>query len=178
MGITGHDDILDEAVLAQDSGHHGSANDGRETHPSKDPIWSLSKVEALRLCRVYDEEMGLIYPILDIEQVTRHAGLLFTFVDAVARNMLIKTLAGPDTIQDAETDVLKIVLALALVTEGAGGTDLSRRLVQSVRRTAENRLLGEVSIKDVQILTLMVRPCREVTDEMLICVVDISFPDG
>lgn len=156
MGITANDD-MDEAVLGQDVGHVGSANGGRGAHPSKDPIWSLSKVEALRLCRVYDEEMGLIYPILDIDQIVRHAGLLFTFVDAAARNMLIKTLEGSDSIQDADTDMLKIVLALALVTEDPGGKELARRLVQSVRRTAENRLLGNVGIKDVQILTLMVR---------------------
>jgi hypothetical protein len=40
--------------------------------PSRDPIWALSKGEMIRLCKVYEEEMGLMYPVVNIEQVIIH----------------------------------------------------------------------------------------------------------
>jgi hypothetical protein len=38
----------------------------------RDPIWALSKEEVVRLCRVYEEEMGLMYPVLNIEDIITH----------------------------------------------------------------------------------------------------------
>ncbi|KAK3060509.1 hypothetical protein LTR53_020087, partial [Teratosphaeriaceae sp. CCFEE 6253] len=35
----------------------------------KDPIWSIAQDEAIRLCHVYEDEMGLMYPVLDIGKV-------------------------------------------------------------------------------------------------------------
>jgi len=39
----------------------------------KDPILEVGEEEAIRLCRVYEEEMGLLYPILNIEEIIIHA---------------------------------------------------------------------------------------------------------
>lgn len=41
-------------------------------NPCKDPIWTFSKEEMVRLCRVYEEEMGLMYPVINIEDVIIH----------------------------------------------------------------------------------------------------------
>ena len=38
----------------------------------RDPIWALSKEEMIRLCRVYEEEMGIMYPVVSIEDVIIH----------------------------------------------------------------------------------------------------------
>ena len=38
----------------------------------RDPIWSLTKEEMVRLCRVYEEEMGIMYPVLNIEELIVH----------------------------------------------------------------------------------------------------------
>lgn len=40
--------------------------------PLRDPLWSLNKEEMTRLCRVYEEEMGLMYPVVNIEEVIVH----------------------------------------------------------------------------------------------------------
>lgn len=39
---------------------------------ARDPIWALSKDEMVRLCRVYEEEMGIMYPVVDIEDIIIH----------------------------------------------------------------------------------------------------------
>jgi hypothetical protein len=41
-------------------------------NPVRDPIWALSKDEMVRLCRVYEEEMGIMYPVVNIEEVIIH----------------------------------------------------------------------------------------------------------
>lgn len=40
--------------------------------PMRDPLWSFTKEEMIRLCRVYEEEMGLMYPVVNIEEVIQH----------------------------------------------------------------------------------------------------------
>lgn len=155
MGITGPDDALEDGLTTQE-GSRVPSPILKPLHTDKDPIWALSKDEALRLCRVYDDEMGDLYPILDLDQVLRHATLLFTFVDSASRNLFVNSMPGLDAIQDDETDILKIVLAIAMVTEGTGRSELGSRLVKSVGTTSDNRLLGNVSLKDIQILTLVV----------------------
>jgi hypothetical protein len=40
--------------------------------PCTDPIWALTRDEMVRLCRVYEEEMGIMYPVTNIEKVIIH----------------------------------------------------------------------------------------------------------
>lgn len=47
---------------------------------ARDPIWSISRDEMLRLCRVYEEEIGIMYPIIEIEPVIAHTKYLYDFV--------------------------------------------------------------------------------------------------
>ena len=47
--------------------------------PMRDPLWSFKREEAIRLCRVYEEEMGIMYPVVDIEEVIRHSQISRTF---------------------------------------------------------------------------------------------------
>jgi len=42
----------------------------------RDIILELSKDEVVRLCRVYEEEMGMMYPVLDIEDIILHTNNL------------------------------------------------------------------------------------------------------
>lgn len=127
----------------------------------KDPIWLLSKTEALRLVVLFDEEMGWMYPVLNIEKLTQHAKLLYTFIAAMSKNVFLNTLPGADAIQDEQTDFLKLVLAIAIVAEGTEDQEVAKKLVKSVNSTAENKLFGNVAVKDIQSLSLMVRRIHE-----------------
>lgn len=77
MGYQG----LAEDTVTQDPTPVGSppggiqASSGMENfngNPCRDPIWALSKDEMVRLCRVYEEEMGIMYPVVNIEEVIIH----------------------------------------------------------------------------------------------------------
>src|ERR1700712_4315951 len=116
MGITGTEDNIDEALLTNDGSPAASPQPMRSmlskpsVHASRDPIWLIGKDEAIRLVRVWQDEMGCMYPIVDVDKMINHINLLYSFMDAARRSGLIMTeLHGPDAISDDETNLLKII---------------------------------------------------------------------
>ncbi len=126
-------------------------------HPNKDPLWKIGKEEAIRLCRMYEEEMGIMYPIIDMESTITQADKLFHFTEAATRTGLVNpALSGPDRLTSNDVDILKMVLAIALIVEGEGQSDLGRMLYESCREAFEGRLSGPVEIKGLILLVLVV----------------------
>lgn len=111
-----------------------------------------------------------MYPILNIESVISHATNLFRFMEAAVRQGLMAADTGPvnQGIKDENTNVLKIVLAIALTVEGSGQSDTGNRLFESVKGAADAILHSEsVNIKSLPLLVLVVsfttsrRPIRQ-----------------
>ncbi|EMD01091.1 hypothetical protein BAUCODRAFT_144662 [Baudoinia panamericana UAMH 10762] len=124
-------------------------------HASKDPLWSITQEEAMRLCNVYEDEMGLMYPVLDITKVVTHATKLYRFMDAAHRTGLMQQgMPGADAIEDDDTNVLKMVLANGLTVEASGRSDTGKRLFEYVQPATENLLLGSVGVKGIRLLIL------------------------
>ena len=162
MGITRPEDGVDEGIATRDVTPLESpcppSSAAMTAHPSKDPLWLLNKDEAVRLCRVYDEEMGIMYPMLDTDKMVGHTIMLFAFMESAARTGLVqRNLPGPDNLDDDDTRLLKIVLATALIVEGSGQSELGRRLFESVRQYAESSLWGPVNVNQLKLLVLVVR---------------------
>lgn len=126
-------------------------------HGEKDPIWSISQDEALRLCRVYEDEMGLMYPILDINKVIAYAHKLYRFIEAAHRTGLMQHgLPGADAIDDEDTNLLKIVLATAMTVEASGRSELGQRMFEYVQPAIDQMLLGNVGVKAIRLLAMTV----------------------
>lgn len=126
-------------------------------HPSKDPIWSIKRDEALRLCRVYEEEIGIMYPLVDIGKVTDQVNLLYTFVEAAMRTGFAQRgLPGSDGLQDDQTNLLKMILATTLIVEGSGQSDLGQRLYLSIKPIIESKLWEPLDIKTIQLYGMVV----------------------
>lgn len=126
-------------------------------HPTKDPIWSIKREDALRLCKVYEEEIGIMYPLVDIEQVTHQTNLLYTFMEAAVRaGFAQRGLPGSDSLQDDNTNILRIILAITLVVEGSGKSDLGERLYLSIKPVIDSKLWEPLDIKNVQLYGLVV----------------------
>ncbi len=144
------------------------------THPSKDPLLKMNKNEAIRLCRIYEEEMGLMYPMLDMEKTITQVNMLFNFTEAAVKSGLISLQkAGPDRLSNNDSNdvnILKMVLATALIVEGDGQSDLGRELYESCREAVEGRLSGPVEIKGLILLVLVVSNGQLVKSVLLILV--------
>lgn len=126
-------------------------------HPTKDPIWAIKREEALRLCHVYEEEVGIMYPLVDIEKVTNQVNLLYTFMEAALRTGFAqRAFPGPDSLLDDNTILLKMILAITLIVEGSGRSDLGQRLFLSVKPIIEAKLWGPIDIKTIQLFGMVV----------------------
>ncbi|KAK5675409.1 hypothetical protein LTS10_011851 [Elasticomyces elasticus] len=124
-------------------------------HADKDPIWTISQEEAMRLCQVYEDEMGLMYPVLDINKVTGYTTKLYRFMEAARRTGLIQQgMPGGDAIEDEDTNILKMVLATAMTVEASGRSDLGRRLFEYVQPAIDHKLLGTSGIKGIRLLAM------------------------
>lgn len=168
MGITSNNDGDDNAsggagngtADASPVGSPDARNRGQQLqtyHSDKDPIWQISQEEAIRLCRVYEDEMGLMYPVLDINVVIAYAGKLYRFMEAAHRAGLMQQgMPGADSIEDEDTNILKLVLAVALTVEGSGQSELGQSLFAFVQPAVDNSLMGNVGIKGIRLLTMAV----------------------
>lgn len=163
MGINAGDEGDDEGQMTRDVTPRASpsAPNGmlskRPMHVDKDPIWAISKHEAVRLVHVYHEEMGVMYPILEIDKMLRYTEMLFTFVEAATRSGLMQgALPGSDAMMDEQISTLKLVLAITLVLEGGGKDPLGERLFANVHRVVDRALSEPVSLHSINLLVLTV----------------------
>jgi len=126
-------------------------------HSTKDPIWSIKREEALRLCRVYEEEIGIMYPLVDIEKVTQQMNLLYTFMEAAMRTGFAQRgLPGSDGLHDDNTNIMKMILATTLVVEGSGQSDLGQRLYLSMKSVVDSKIWEPLDIRTIQLYGLVV----------------------
>lgn len=163
MGISAGEEGEDDGILTRDVTPRASPPvpnamlPNRSMHIDKDPIWAISKHEALRLVHVWHEEMGVMYPILEVGKVLRYTDMLFTFVEAAARSGLMQgALPGSDAMMDEQISVLKLVLAITLVLEGGGKDPLGEKLFANVHKVVDKALSEPVSLHGITLLVLTV----------------------
>ncbi|KAJ5907940.1 hypothetical protein N7495_000622 [Penicillium taxi] len=139
-----------------------------QTHPTKDPIWTIRREEAFRLCKVYEEEIGIMYPIVDITAVASQANLLYTFMEAATRTGFAQnTLPGADSLNDDSSVLLKLILATTLVVEGGGQSKLGDRLFSSVKPVIESKLWESQSLRNVQLFAAVATYHYHIDDDVM-----------
>ncbi|CRG91331.1 Pyrimidine pathway regulatory protein 1 [Talaromyces islandicus] len=123
------------------------------------PLLALSETDALKLVDIYEDAIGMMYPIVDLKSIRRY------IVDYYrqCQNGSVVNLNTPQngdedwwfSARDAE--ILKIVLAIALISESHGRSDLGDVLAANVENTfASTRTqVPEVDMKELIILALV-----------------------
>ncbi|MCJ1475617.1 hypothetical protein MMC13_004280 [Lambiella insularis] len=161
MGITQSMNSTSNEPSAQDQASAGQHSENTSPglqpaeRPAKDPLVSMKKKDVIRLCKVYDDEVGLLYPILDIEKTISKADVLFNFMDSAVRTGLLKDeIDRGDAFYDDDTNVLKMILAAAMALVGGGESEMGVRLYDSVRTASESRLWQPVNLKGLMLLVI------------------------
>lgn len=112
----------------------------------QDPLWDYSRDEMIRLCRLHETEVGIMYPVVKIDDVIHHANLLTTWMEAAKRNGLVAPGVGQDEgISDVKTLELKIIMCCALVVEEHGYSPRATHLWESVQPIADRMLMSDPS---------------------------------
>ena len=99
-----------------------------------------------------------MYPVLNIENVIQHATNLFRFMEAAVRNgFASETPPSNQGIKDNNSNILKMVLAVAMIVEGGGESEVGTRLYESVKDHADTILHREgVELRGLPLLVLVV----------------------
>lgn len=142
-----------------DVSNTGESNDSIAPSPARpttlaegDPLRSLGQLEALRLVQVYENTVGLMYPCVDLDSVRKYVVDFYQlgYPDTPASS-------DQDWFFARDTEVLKIILAIALLAESHGRSERAAQLADSVEDQFASRLkIAEVDMKEVLILTLVV----------------------
>jgi len=143
---------------------------------AKDPLYSIDKDEAARLVNFWKENVMIMYPLVNIEQVLRHLSLLYSFLQAATRNgLLLSTVPGADTISDDETITLKLILANASTLESGGSSEIGLRFYESIAGYVEALTMKPPTMRSVEQLTLAVSG-RRISQSRLTRSVTLLFP--
>jgi hypothetical protein len=156
-GIVERAEALDEADMTQEPSPVASPSaPARElpTHQVMDPLWTLSKAEALRLCRVYEEEMGIMYPVLELPELLNQVHLLYGPTEHTLGPALQPD--GKSGVDREDIHIIRLVFACALTAEASGRSEQAIALFDSVREVQDNCVWGPPEIKSIIFLTLVV----------------------
>ena len=123
-----------------------------------DPLRSLGTDEALRLVQVYEDTVGVMYPCVDLDGVRAYVREYYQ--DSTTQSSLElsrQTTSDQDWFSARDVQVLKILLATALLVESHGRSERAAQLADSVEDRFASRLkIAEVDMKEILILTLLV----------------------
>ncbi|RSL77537.1 hypothetical protein CEP51_008971 [Fusarium floridanum] len=112
-----------------------------------DPLHDFDKDEMVRLCRLHEEEIGIMYPVLNVQNVISHAKTLAPFLETMRHQN------SRELINDEKTLQLKIIMCCALVVEEHGHSDKAIRLYDSMESVLNRKLMAEAA--DVAALPLL-----------------------
>ncbi|KAG9251442.1 uncharacterized protein F5Z01DRAFT_627569 [Emericellopsis atlantica] len=146
MGYKGIEEGEDQSAPSTFDEVHVTTGDAGRT----DPLLDYTKEEMIRLCRLHEEEIGIMYPVLDVQDVIAHASSLHAFID------LHRHQRSPLSFNDDKSLELKMVMASALLVEEHGQSDKAVRLYESAENVLNRKLVSEPSkISTLPLLALM-----------------------
>ena len=154
----GVDNEADEDLPLSTPTRSPTPEEGTASHAGKG--FRLGLDDALRLVQVYEDLVGVMYPCVDIDSVRAYVHEYYRSHDTIfndATDSLDKGLAVQDWFFARDIQVLKLILATALLAESHGRSEAAAQLADSVEdRFASRFKVAEVDMKEILIMTLLV----------------------
>lgn len=111
---------------------HSSTQPPTTSHfGSYDPLLDLHQNEIIRLCQVYEGEIGEVHPILDIQGIIAHARRIAGLAPAVMPS---------GEARDEMTFQLKLILCCALLVENSDRSGHAKRLFDSIEEIVKQKM--------------------------------------
>lgn len=112
----------------------------------QDPLWEFDVDEMVRLCHVHQEEVGIMYPVVNINDVISHARLLVNWMNSTRKHGFATVgISQDEVISGIKTLELKIIMCCALVVEGNGYSTKANSLWDSIQPIADRMLMTDPS---------------------------------
>jgi len=144
MGYTGGDGS-EENGTNHDTTPHNSPSIVPRTPPTQttDPIWSFSRDEMIQLCKLHEEEVGIMYPVIKMASIIEHAKKLASWMDSAKRHGLASQQGEDGGMSDHTTLILKIVMCCALTVMEHGRSSRAEQLYDSIQPIVDKMLMSE-----------------------------------
>lgn len=125
--------------------------------PNSDPIWLISRQEAVRLCDVYEEEINLSHPFLDMRTIRDNVSSLYDSMETLSSHGCSNVpLQRTSIIGSDDLKILKMVFSTALITERSGPGNIATALFRDVKCSVGEKFWGDVNIPTIIIFFLLV----------------------
>ncbi|KAI2793200.1 hypothetical protein POX_b03251 [Penicillium oxalicum] len=129
------------------------------TGPNSSSRAHLGFEEALRLLQVYEDLVGAMYPCVDMDSVRVYVQDYYGSHESITTSVADcqgSTPADQDWFFARDIQVLKLLLATALLAESHGRSELAAALADNVEdRFAARYKVAEVDMKEILIMTLL-----------------------
>ncbi|CAK7213544.1 hypothetical protein SCUCBS95973_001829 [Sporothrix curviconia] len=113
-------------------------------HAPSDPLWEFDRDEMVRICRVHEDEVGIMYPVYDINDVIAHAQHMSTLMESSRKSGYMP--ADFDELMiDIRTLTLKIIMCCGLTVEEHGHSEKAIRIYDSIQPIVDKKLMSEPS---------------------------------
>ncbi|KAL6691251.1 hypothetical protein J3F84DRAFT_387206 [Trichoderma pleuroticola] len=120
-------------------------------------LWLINRAEAVRLCDLYEREIGSIYPVVDISEVKQTLGSLYSAYEATdySSRPPVPIVEALENVANGDINTLKLVLAITLLAEGGGRHTMGEAMCEEVQQQLVFPMgrLGE--LKDVENMALL-----------------------
>jgi len=159
MGMDSDADNVDDGMTSNLTTPSRTARPRERASNSIDAMAFVSITEANRLVDVYEEEVGTLYPFLDINEIKLYASRHYASVRPVSDQAVSVSRSSEEerTLEAYDLHLLRMVMAITSVIEGRGHSDLSIRLVDEVQSCIEEGIcMVRAHLHGLQVLTLMV----------------------
>ncbi|KAJ5593922.1 uncharacterized protein N7459_000130 [Penicillium hispanicum] len=124
---------------------------------SGDPLKDLGLEETLRLVQVYEDTVGIMYPCVDLASLRTY--VVEHYDSHHSTDQTSKSTSGTsdqDWFHARDIQLLKILIATALLVESHGRSERAAQLADSVEDRFASRLkVAQVDMKEILILTLL-----------------------
>ncbi|KAJ2901582.1 fungal specific transcription factor domain-containing protein [Zalerion maritima] len=110
-----------------------------------DPLWDFDKDEMIQLCQLHEEEIGIMYPVVQIKTIIDHVMVLHRWMESSRTRRVI---LDDSMLVQEKTLQLKIIMCCALVVDGHGKSERASRIYESIQNITNRRLMsdeGEIS---------------------------------
>lgn len=144
---------------AEDASSQGPDSHMQPPGAPCDPLLEYTQDEMIRLCKVHEDEIGIMYPVLNMATVTEYARNLAAQLDSTRHQ------PSTQLLNDDKTLELKIVMCCALVVEENGPSAKAQRLLESMESTLNRRLLADEAYVSVLPVLCIFAGYRFLTDD-------------
>ena len=124
------------------------------TNPNLDPLLALGFPKIEHMLDIYEDELHPIYPFINVDDVRARAPELYRELEAGYSS---DETSGKLKTCSVDAMVFKLMVATALVVEGAGKSKLGEELLGSIDATLDRGIRGiSVHLQQLQLFTLTV----------------------